>query len=412
MNIWIFNHYATAPNHVGGSRHFDLSKQLVKKGHSVTIFASSFNHFSKQEMVFNHGDNRGYECENIEGVDYVWIHTPPYKSSIARLKNIFSYTRRAYKVAKKIMKREKPDVIIGSSVHPFAAIIAYLISRKVPDCKFYFEERDLWPQTFVDFGKISPKNPLTKILYKLEKFLYEKSDRVIVLFDKAQKYVESKGVDSKKILFIPNGVELERYKYLKRSKIIDDYYSGLEGKFIVVYTGSHGIANHLDPVIELFSKIRDESRIHLIMVGNGPEKERLMRMASKKDLINVSFYDSIPKSDIPYLLSRADMSIISILDSPLYKWGFSMNKLYDYMAAGLPIIMVANQSIVGELSKQDGVYVDTKLDNLAKVIIEYANSEDKSQSQSQNLKQYVEKTYSWDILSDRLESVIINDTRD
>ena len=171
MNIWIFNHYATAPYHVGGTRHYDLALELVKKGHNVTIIASSFNHFLKQETIEYPGKSY-FLKEEINGVQYLWIKTIKYEGMFKRLLNILDYTRKAHKIAKKMIKDSKPDVIIGSSVHPFAAYIGYKISKK-SNSIFYFEERDLWPQTFVDFGKISKNNPITKVLYWFENLLYK-----------------------------------------------------------------------------------------------------------------------------------------------------------------------------------------------------------------------------------------------
>ncbi|MCM3403622.1 glycosyltransferase family 4 protein [Cytobacillus oceanisediminis] len=407
MNIWIFNHYAAAPEHVGGTRHYDLAKQLCKKGHSVTIFASSFNHFSKEEMVFKDG-KRDYQLETIEGVNFNWVNTPPYRGILGRARNILSYTIKSFQEAKRDCEMEKPDLIIGSSVHPLAAFIGYLLAKKAKCC-FYFEERDLWPQTFVDFGKISAKNPLAVGLYKFEKFLYQKADRIIVLFDKAQNYVRSKGTDHKKVICLPNGVDLSNYHQFKRSDSVDRIFKGIEDKFVVVYTGSHGIANHLEPVIELFSRLEDNPKLHLIMVGDGARKKELMSIANEKGMTNITFADSIPKSEIPYLLNRANMSIISIMDSPLYKWGFSMNKIYDYMAAGLPIIMMASPRDVGSLMDVPGIQASNVMKENERAIMHYFNNPEELKHDSRLLKDYVRKHYSWEVLSDKLENYIYQD---
>ncbi|MGA5690595.1 glycosyltransferase family 4 protein [Cytobacillus pseudoceanisediminis] len=407
MNIWIFNHYAAAPEHVGGTRHYDLAKQLFKKGHSVTIFASSFNHFSKEEMIFKY-DKRDYQLETIDGVNFIWVNTPSYRGLLGRARNILSYTINSFQKAKRDCELEKPDLIIGSSVHPLAAFIGYLLAKKAK-CSFYFEERDLWPQTFVDFGKISAKNPLAVWLYKFEKFLYEKADRIIVLFDKAQNYVQSKGTDPKKVIYLPNGVELSNYHQFKRSDSVDRIFKGIEDKFVIVYTGSHGIANHLEPVIELFSRLQDNPKLHLLMVGGGARKKELISIANEKGMTNITFADSIPKSEIPYLLNRANMSIISIMDSPLYKWGFSMNKIYDYMAAGLPIIMMASPRDGGSLMDVPGIQASNVMKENERAIRHYFNNRDKLKHDSRLLKDYVRKHYSWEVLSDKLENYIYQD---
>ncbi|OMP66635.1 glycosyltransferase family 4 protein [Domibacillus epiphyticus] len=407
MNIWIFNHYAIGPGSSGGTRHYDLSKQLIARGHKVTIFASSFNHFTREETIFSNKDGN-YVLESINGVDFMWIRTPGYSNSLQRVTNILSYTIKSYSKAIKYAKIDKPDLIIGSSVHPLAALVGYYVSRN-EKCLFYFEERDLWPQTFVDFGKISEKNPFAKLLYLLEKFFYKKANRIIVLFDKAKQYVVSKGIDKSKIIYLPNGVDLSNYEQKKELEEIDLMFDGLENKFVVIYLGSHGLANHLDPVIDLFENLNGCSDIHLLMVGNGNEKDRLKQIVKKKQLSNITFKDAITKNKVPSLLAKADLSIISMLDSPLYKWGFSMNKIYDYMAAGLPILMIATPSIAGDFGEIRGVTVSRNLNEIKSKIEHYMTHDIKKQEDSESLKEYVNDHYSWEKLALVLDEFIKKD---
>ncbi|CDQ18950.1 glycosyltransferase family 4 protein [Halobacillus karajensis] len=408
MKIWIFNHYSTTPNHVGGTRHYDLAYELIKKGHEVTIFASSFNHFQKKETI-NYEANSYSKKVNVNGVNYVWIKTIKYNGTLKRIFNILDYTRKAYKIAKDEIHNNGPDIVLGSSIHPLAAFIGYRISRKA-ESAFYFEERDLWPQTFVDFGKISKNNPISKILYSLEKFLYDRSDKIIVLFDKASKYVASRNVEKNKIIYLPNGVNIENYYNYKKDQEISNLMNSFNYK--VVYTGSHGIANHLEPLIEAANLLQNKEGnldIQFILVGNGLEKPKLIKLAKKYSLKNVTFVDSIPKEKIPFLLSLADLSFISIKKSPLYKWGFSMNKLYDYMASGLPIIMYSSKDVVGNLKGVYGVNLAESYNDLAKDILTISYDEMYKNSAGDSLKKFVRESYSWDKLALKLESHMIED---
>lgn len=411
MNIWIFNHYAVSPNSTGGTRHFDLALELSKKGHKVTIFASSFNHFLKKELIkYDKGVN--FVKETINGVNYVWIKTKKYNGSFNRIINILDYTFKANKIAKKEIFDNEPDLIIGSSVHPLAAYVGYLISKKYNKV-FYFEERDLWPQTFVDFGKISEKNPLTKMMYRFEKFLYDKARRIIVLFDKAPDYVSSRGIDKNKVIHLPNGVNFNNYLNPLPDKELFDKVK--DYKYKVVYTGSHGIANNLEPLIETAHILQNKmgnNDIQFIFVGNGLSKEKLIKKAKDHKLKNVTFLDPIPKEKIPFLLSQADLSFISLKKSPLYKWGFSMNKIYDYMASGLPIMIYSSKDVLGDFSDIDGVNLSETTDELAKNIIKYIYDEKYKLNTAKYLKNYVADNYSWRNLALKLESYINKDLND
>lgn len=401
MNIWIFNHYAITPNFSGGTRHFDLAKQLVNKGHKVTIVASSFNHFARIETKSYNGKLK-YQIEKIEGVNFLWIKTPPYKNSLQRILNILFYSNRAYKVGKKLLASDKPDLIIGSTVHPLAALVATKLA-KINNILFYFEERDLWPQTFVDFSILSPKNPIVKLLYRLEEKLYKDSSKIIVLFDKAVNYVQSRSIDFKKVLYIPNGINEESIKNLKRAEKVDSLLKGLENKFKIIYAGSHGEANYLNPIIDLASHLQEQNdNIHIIMIGDGVKKQELIEKAKSNNLVNVSFFNPISKGEMPYLLSRMDLSFISLKKSPLYKWGFSMNKIYDYMLSGLPLIMYYDQSLVGKIMDSKGIIASEDINHLSCKIQELYYNKDMLDVMSRNLKEYVITNHSWSNLSNML----------
>lgn len=407
LNIWIFNHYATAPSFVGGTRHYDLASELLKRGHQVTLFASSYNHFVKKETQ-RYETGAYLRKENINGIHFVWIKTADYHGSVRRIKNILDYTHHAYRAAKKELRTNTPDIVIGSSVHPLAAYIGFIIARKARK-PFYFEERDLWPQTFVDFGKLGIHNPITRMLYCFEKYLYKKAKKIIVLFDKAADYVASRGVDPNKVVYIPNGVNLDSYHAIPPDTAIGELMQPYPYK--VVYTGSHGIANHLEPLIEAAKLLKDHSDIQFVLVGNGLEKNNLITLAEDYGLHNVTFLDPIPKGKIPYLLSLADLSFISMKKSPLYKWGFSMNKLYDYMASSLPIMMYASKEVVGDFGDIDGVNLAETPEQLAQDIQAKIVSEAYKLQAGNSLKDHVEKYYSWEKLALRLESHMLNDCK-
>lgn len=409
MNIWIFNHYAATPAFVGGTRHYDLACQLVQRGHTVTIFASSYNHFIKKE-THHYDEGAFYLKENIEGINFIWVKTTKYIGTIKRIKNILDYTFQAYRAAKEELAAQAPapDVVIGSSVHPLAAYIGYRLAKKTGK-PFYFEERDLWPQTFVDFGKISQNNPLTKALYVFEKFLYDRASKIIVLFDKASDYVESRGVSRDKVIYLPNGVNLNNYQDIRQDedilKLMQPY------KYKVIYTGSHGIANHLEPFIETANLLKDHPDIQFILVGDGAKKDDLKKMAANYGLQNVTFLDPIPKEKIPYLLSLADLAFISIKKSPLYRWGFSMNKLCDYMASGLPVMLYSSKDVIGGFQDIEGINLSESTAELAEVILEKVYDEVYKRKAGDSLKKYAENNYSWEKLALKLESYLLNDVK-
>jgi glycosyltransferase involved in cell wall biosynthesis len=402
MNIWIFNHYASGPNSSGGTRHYDLGKQLVKLGHSVTIYASSFNH---QLLVEEHllESKSFYKEKMCDGVKFIWVKTTPYsKNNYKRVLNMLSYTRRAYKIAR--IQSNRPDIVIGSLVHPFAAIIGYLIAKKYNSI-YYFEERDLWPQTLIDLGKMSPKNPVIYILSKIEHFLFKKAKRIIVLFDKAVDYVESKGIAKEKVLYIPNGFDTDRtLNSAELSADIKQALDKIEKQTIAIYTGAHGKANNLDVILNSATKIwKQKDDVHFLLIGDGPEKKRLVNRIKSEKITNVTMLSPVKKEMIPEILKYADVGLLPLVNSPVFKWGISPNKLFDYMGASLPVIILCDvEGTPVELANGGQVIKG----NFEEELVNYLSDIDKSElvTFGNNSRSYVEKNHSWERLANKLEA--------
>ncbi|MEM1589754.1 MAG: glycosyltransferase family 4 protein, partial [Candidatus Bathyarchaeia archaeon] len=213
MNIWIFNHYAIPPDLPGSTRHYDLGRELVQRGHQVVIIATSFHHYMHKETRLRPGEM--WKVEDIDGVKFVWLRTPPYQcNDWRRLWNMVAFALRAWwlgrRLAKVVPGIGKADVLIGYSPHLLTPLTTYWVARHygVP---FIVEIGDLWPQTAIDMGVLSVHHPVTKILQLLERFLYHKASRIISLLPFALEYIVSREVPEDKIVWIPNGVDLTQF---------------------------------------------------------------------------------------------------------------------------------------------------------------------------------------------------------
>lgn len=403
MKIWIFNHYAVGPNSSGITRHFDLSKELVKLGHEVTIFASSFNHQKREEQQ-EYTHNQFFIEKTYDGVDFVWIKTPAYlKNDFNRVKNMISYSFKALKLGKH--RGESPDVVIGSLMHPLAAIVGYLVAKKHKS-KFYFEERDLWPQSLIDLGKVSSQNPVVTILSKLELFLYKKADKIIVLFDKAPEYVMNRGISRDKVIYLPNGADINRYDHESVEVLpaeFEEAFNENESRFKILYTGAHGLANHLEAILDIAKIIKHKkANIHFLFVGDGPVKEKLIQQAEQEGIDNITFLPPVPKEYIPSILKRADAGIMALKDIEVYKWGISLNKMFDYMAAGIPIIMLSSLKDTSVSRENLGVVSNDKHE-LVDHIIRLSENESEAKGMGDRGAEFVRMNHSWKQLALKLD---------
>ncbi len=407
----MLNHYATPPDTPGSTRHFDFARELTKRGHQVTIFASSFSHRTRKEERLEGKQN--YRRENINGVEFVWIRTSPYYggNDWRRVLNMLSYSFRVIPFGLRL--KEKPDVILASSPHPFAGLVGWFLA-KLKKARFILEIRDLWPQTFVEIGGYSSKSSVVRLLRALEKFLYHRAKKIIVLLPKASEYITGLGIPGNKIVYIPNGVSPELFSDTgaQLPQELDELISSFKssGKILVGYTGAHGIANALDTIIEVAKLLeeRGADKAHFLLVGDGPEKERLVGKA--EELSNISFHKSIPKNAMPELLKAIDIAAACVRKSDLYKYGLSFNKLFDYMASARPIIWGAN-SINNPVAEANcGIIVPPEdAEEMAKAIMELCNLSDRErQEMGMRGYEYVMKYHSVPVLADSLLEAIEN----
>lgn len=394
MNIWILNHHALTPQMSGGTRHYDFAKELISRGHNVVIVSSSF-HYSKYSELKEYGIAE-YILEDVEGINWVWLKTPPYRGNgVARVKNMLSYTYKAISILPNL-NLPKPDIIIGSSVHLFAVYAAYRLSLayKVP---FVMEVRDLWPQTLIDMG-ISKWHPFIIVLGFLERFLYKKANKIISNLPYAYKYI-SAYAPKDKFEWISNGVDLSNHTYIKPKMI---------NSFIVSYTGALGVANNLSILIEAANILKNEPNISFRIIGDGVEKNRLKDLVNSKNLTNVFIEEPVSKDQIPNILASSDILYFNLTDSPVFKYGISSNKLFDYMAAGRIVIFSSN-AINNPIKEANGGFT-IKPNNpllLADTIREIVAMEyEKRIEMGARNRDYCEKNYSIPLLVDKLENIL------
>ncbi len=394
MNVWMLNHYALTPSMSGGTRHYDLGKELVAKGHKVTIVASSF-HYSKFVEMREYGDKESLE-EDVNGVKFIWLKTRPYAGNgIGRVLNMLSYMKSAIKtLSSKNVK--KPDIIIGSSVHMFAVYAGYRLAKRY-NVPFVMEVRDIWPKTLVDMG-ISKWHPFVILLGVMESFLYKKSDKILTNLPYAYEHIEQY-VDRDKVVWISNGVDMDNIKYTPKEK---------SDKFVISYTGAIGTANNLQILLEVAKRLKGHEDIYFQIVGDGPEKPSLLRYKEEHELSKVNILDSVAKDKVSDILANSDVLFFNLKDSPIFQFGISSNKLFDYMASGRIIIFSSNAKNNPIKDSQSGFSIEPdNIEALEETILKiYKMPLEERVSMGLKARDYVEKNFSTKVLGDKLENFL------
>ena len=332
--VWILNHYALAPGGAGGTRHFSLARHLPYYGWKASIIAASTDHASGVQRL---SPGETARLEDHDGVPFLWLRTRGYTGNgLSRIGNMIDYTRAALN-PKNLEKLDRPDLIVGSSVHPLAAWAGRRLAKRygVP---FVFEVRDLWPQTLIDMGSISYNHPAAIGLRALEKSLYRSARRIVVLLPKAHEYIEAMGVSRTKVIWIPNGVDISRFPAYPPQERDD---------LTLMYFGAHGQANGLENLLAAMQMVETrapDARIRLRLIGDGPLKRGLMESAARRGLKKISFEPPVPKDEIPKVAAEADAFVFNLINAPVFKYGISSNKLFDYLAAQRPILFCCASS--------------------------------------------------------------------
>lgn len=324
--VLVLNHFAAPLGHAGGTRHIELFSRLPGWDH--LILAGDRNYLT------------GSTVESSPG--FSAVHVTSYTANgPSRIANWISYAVAASITGLRVGKL---DVVYASSPHLLAALAGWALSV-IKRAHFVLEVRDLWPRVLLDMGQLRETSITYRALSALEGFLYERASRIVVMAEGSRTELIGRGVSLEKIHFIPNGADPEDFLPSAPRKILRERYDFT--RFTAIYAGAHGPANGLDLLLDAAEKVRGGT-IDIVLVGGGVAKEALQTAATNRRLANVRFLDPVPKTEIPDLLSAADLGLHVLADVELFRSAVSPNKVFDYMASGTPVLTNC-PGVVGDL---------------------------------------------------------------
>ncbi len=370
MNILMLSHYAGAPQYGMEYRSYYMAREWVKAGHSVMIAGASFSHLRKQQPPLGR--------ENIDGIGYVWLKTRSYEGNgIARVLTMVQFVLECYR-NKRLFIDFKPDVVIASSVYTFDIYPAHYFAKKC-GAKLIYEVHDLWPLSPMVIGGYSKYHPFIWLLQRGEDYAYRHVDLVVSMLDKAFPHMQRHGLDEKRFVCVPNGYLAEEWENTDSQQLPQQHKELLhslrsEGKTIVGFAGGHTQSTAMQIFIEAAEKLRNYVNLAFVTIGQGPQKEELIQLASSKNLTNIHFFPPIPKPLIPRAIEYFDICYMGGVHSILHKYGTSFNKMTDYMLSQKPIVMSVDEpdSVVQRCGC--GIQVEAEnVEQVAKAILDIAS---------------------------------------
>jgi glycosyltransferase involved in cell wall biosynthesis len=414
VHILLIHQVFVRPDDPGGTRHYDFARYLVEKGHRVTVLAGTRSYLTGERLSAVRHETplpglRIVRCGVLGGQrrGFAW-----------RTVGYFSFMLSSFWAG---LRTTEVDVLWGTSPPIFQAWTAWLLAR-LKGKRWLLEVRDLWPEFAIQVGALRNRG-LISLSEWLEGFLYRHSDQIVVNSPGFVEHLQNVGAGAKVIHVVPNGVDLvgngpgdvetsqestgAAKDALSLSALLRETH-GLGGKFIALYAGAHGMANDLSQIVDAATVLQQDPRIVIVMVGDGPEKIALQERARAEQLNNLIFLPPVEKASVPALMNEADCGIAVLKAIPMFTTTYP-NKVFDYMASELPIVL-AIDGVIRQVveSAEAGVYV-TPGDGaeMGQAIRRLADDPELAMGMGRKGKKYVEAHFDRLKMAGKMEEILI-----
>jgi glycosyltransferase involved in cell wall biosynthesis len=399
VHILLIHQAFAALDEPGGTRHHELARYLVKRGHRVTVIASPVSYLTgsaeKKRIPWVERQQDGEDISILRVYTYRALH----RSFSHRVVSFLSFMVSSFIVG---LGMRQVDLVWGTSPPIFQGFTAWLLSR-LKRAPFLFEVRDLWPAFAVAVGVL--RQPLLiRASEWLERFLYHHADRVVVNSPGFIDHVKARG--ARLVTLVPNGSDTTMFNPELDGEDFRQEY-GLVGKFIALYAGAHGMSNDLTVVLAAADLLREQTGIAVVFLGDGKEKPALMAQAAELGLTNVHFIPPVPKAQMPEVLAAADACIAILKPVDLYRTVYP-NKVFDYLAAGKPVIL-AIDGVIRELVEQARAGIAVPPGDaaaLAQAIRQLAGDPERGRQMGRSGRAYVAVNFDRGMLADQMAEIL------
>lgn len=331
MKILYFHQYFNTPDSTGGTRSYEMARQMIARGHHVTMICAQSGN-GDVGLPGNPDDKirEGF----VDGIHVIQFNLA-YNNYMSLLKRACMFLQYAFNSVRLALHLDY-DLVFATST-PLTAGIPGIFARYFRRKPFVFEVRDLWPELPKAMGVV--KNPFVLAgMSVLEWLSYRASVACIALSPGIKKGIEARSPKGREVVMIPNGCDLSMFQPGNREDLT---LPGVgQNDCVAIFTGAHGMANGLDAVLDAAHVLKERARkdIVLVFIGDGKLKPHLMERARTEQLENCRFLDPIPKNKLNNLVSCCDVGMMILANVPAFYYGTSPNKFFDYISSGLPVL--------------------------------------------------------------------------
>ncbi|MEX1071666.1 MAG: glycosyltransferase family 4 protein [Anaerolineales bacterium] len=393
LHILLIHQAFVALDEAGGTRHYEFARYLVQNGHRVTVICSRVSYLTGQQAEGTIAKVEGLRI--LRAATYRGLH----RSFLHRLFSFFSFTVSSFFIGLGV---KDVDIVWGTSPPIFQAVTAWALTR-LKRTPFLFEVRDLWPGFAVAVGVLRNRTLIAASEW-LERFLYTRANAIVLNSPGFLDHVRGRG--GRHISVVPNGADASMFDPQADGAALRKQYS-LQDKFIVLYAGAHGLSNDLGVTLRAAELLKDNTKIAIILLGDGKDKLKLQAQAEKMNLSNVHFLPPMPKEQMAAALAAADACLAILKPLKLYATVYP-NKVFDYMAASRPVLLAIDGVIRQVVENAEaGIFVRPgNAAALAEAIRSLAADPGRAKRMGKAGREYLEKHFERGALAKEMEGVI------
>jgi len=402
MQIGWYSHYFVPEIGAPPARLYDLSTRWRAAGHDVRVTTCFPNHPGGRLYP---GYRRQWSLtETIDGitVERLWTWLAPNRGFFKKLLGHVSFL--ASSLVSGPFRLPVADVVVGTSPTFFAAMAAAADAARWKR-PFIMEVRDLWPAIFVELGVLRDKR-LIALLEKLEWSLYQRSARIVTVTESFRQILIGRGMPPERIVTIPNGADTQYWQPAADQETLRKQM-GLQGRFVVLYIGAHGISHALMRIVDCAERLKTRPDIHFVFVGDGSEKSHLVAGVRERRLSNVTFCEPVDRTGVKRFYAMADLCLVPLRDIALFET-FIPSKMFEIMAMGRPILASLKGEAAAILNASGGAMVVGPEDTSRIVdgIMLLCDQPDYRRRLGENGRLYVQSHFGRDLLAQRYLAMI------
>ncbi|MFH1335693.1 MAG: glycosyltransferase family 4 protein [Candidatus Zixiibacteriota bacterium] len=376
---------------------------MAKAGHKVAVLTEFPNYPSG--IVPSRYRFKFFEKEIYHGLEVirVYVKSSPKKNFINRM--LFYLSFLLFSIVGAMKLKDRYDLVYATSPPLFVGLSGYVISR-LKKAKFVFEVRDLWPESAVAIGALKNKTAI-KLSHQLADLCYKRADKVVAVTRGIHNYLKKRKLGVGKLCIVPNGINLQMFNH-SQNNASHKKESGYHKKFIVLYAGLLGLAQGIETLVEAAKLLRRKEEVLFLFVGNGPLREKLIRLQKSNRLENLLIIDDMPRKEVIKYITLADCCLVPLKKAEIFKTALP-SKMFDAWACRKPIILSVDGEAREHLEKaKAGIYVEPEdSQGIANAIKYLFDNPQLCKEYGNNGRNYVKKHFSRKVQAERLEKILL-----